>query len=78
MSDTTPLAEELRAELIEMMWAYIETTQCGVIEWPAPVVDRQPTPVEWIDEKAILWEIAEHAHELCQHVGVGDAGGQSG
>jgi hypothetical protein len=76
MNDPAQLAEELRAELIEMMWAYIETTKSGVIEWPPPVVDRQPTSVDWIDEKAILWEIAEHAHELCRHGG--DAGGQSG
>lgn len=77
MTDRTQLIEEQRADLIELMWAYIETAKHGVLEWPLQSVERQPTPVDPVDEKRFLWELAEHTHALRDSIEIGEAGGQS-
>lgn len=58
MNTRAPTADEVRADLIQLMWAYIETTKSGVLEWPAPSVDSQSTPVTAADETALLFELA--------------------
>jgi hypothetical protein len=79
MTHRAELIEEQRADLMELLWAYIETTKLGVLEWPPQRVDRQPTPVDPADEKQMLWTLAEHAHVLFDSIENGEAaGGQSG
>lgn len=78
MSHRAELIEQIRADLIDLLWAYIETTKLGVLEWPPQSVERQPTPVDPLDEKQMLWELAEHAFALRDCIEIGEAGGQSG
>ena len=69
MTRRAPLSDELRADFLELLWAYLEGTKGDVMEWPPQSVERQSTPIEPPYERAFLWEIASHAFTLRNSLG---------
>lgn len=69
MTERPPVPDSLRADFIEILWAYIDGTKAGVMEWPPQSVDSQPTPIDAKSERAFLFEIAGYATALRRALG---------
>jgi hypothetical protein len=72
MNDRASAPDELRADFLELLWAYIEATKAGVLEWPHASVESQSTPIEAQHECSFLWEISAHAAALRNSLGERD------
>lgn len=74
VNGTALAPDELRADFIQLLWAYIEGSQSGLLEWPPKPVESQGTPIDATAERAFLWELIQHASSL--HNCLGDDGGR--
>lgn len=58
-------SDELRADFVELLLAYLEGTKANHLEWPPqPAEGGQKTPIAPAHEIAFLWEIVVHARWL--------------
>lgn len=62
-------ADELRADFVSLLWAYLEGTNGAYIEWPPRTEQIQRTPIEPVHEQVFLREIAHYAMTLCARLG---------